>query len=195
VKQLEKAAKEMEAASKKIAEGAGAGAQEMAQAAEAMQKAMTAGKQNVQLVDFRELKALLPETLSGLKRVDITGERSGAFGMSVSKAEARYAAGDGGASVRIEITDMGGMPGVAAMAQFGWMAADIDRENDDGYERTTTIAGHKAFEQYSKGGRSGSIQAMVKSRFMVEVRGDEVEVDALHAALKALPLDKLAGLQ
>src|SRR5262245_12359640 len=45
----------------------------------------------VEPVNFRELKALLPEELPGFKRTDAKGEKAGAMGMVVSQASADYA--------------------------------------------------------------------------------------------------------
>jgi hypothetical protein len=192
-RKLEEAAQQMQKLSEKMEAGGKASMKDVATAAAAMQKAMSAASTNAQLADFRELKALLPEELPGLKRSDISGEKSGAFGMNVAKASATYE-NDADARIEIEITDLGGMPGVGTMAQFGWMAAEVDRETGNGYERTTTIAGHKGLEKYDKQDRSGNIQVMVKGRFMVEVRGNGVDADAIRAAVGKIPLDKLAGL-
>jgi len=192
-KRIQEAARELETVSQKIAAGQPPSAKDMEAAAAAMQQMTAAGQQNVQLVDFRELKALLPESLQGLKRSDISGEKTSAFGVSISKAEATYE-NDEGASISVELTDMGGMPGVAAMAHWSWMATEVDRETDSGYERTTKISGHKAYEEYDRNNRSGRIQVMVKSRFLVEVQGEEVSADTLRAAVAAIPLDKLARL-
>ena len=40
------------------------------------------------VVDFRELKALLPESLPGLKRAEAAGEKRSVMGMTVATAEA-----------------------------------------------------------------------------------------------------------
>ena len=191
--------KKMEAAAKQMSELAGKVAQEgqpsqadMAKTVEAMQKAM-ATQSKVELVDFRELKALLPESLSGLKRMNASGEKSGAMGFSVSKAEASYG-NDEGASLDIEITDMGGLNNFAAMAQFAWAMHEIDRETQTGYEKTVTLDGYKGYEEFDRESKAGKVQVMVKGRFLVEVRGGNLGMDAIQGALKAINLGKLAGL-
>src|SRR4051812_32103544 len=71
----------------------------MKSAAEAMQKMAGGGGQGgttYQPVDFRELKALLPDTLSGLKRTAASGERAGMAGFMIAQAEGKYESAGGG---------------------------------------------------------------------------------------------------
>mgnify|MGYP001822897630 CR=1 FL=1 len=145
------------------------------------------------LVNFRELKAQLPAELPDMKRISASGEKTGAFGMSVAFAEATYRGEDGG-TISIKITDSGGMPGVAAMAQAGFAATEIDRETETGYERTTTIEGHRALEQYDSRYESGSIMIMAKKRLSFEVKGNQVPMEAVHAAVDALDFEAISGL-
>jgi len=146
----------------------------------------------VSVTDFRELKALLPPELPGLKRTSASGEKSGALGMTVSFGEGRYE-GANNAYITIKITDMGGT-GFASMMAAGWMMQEIDRESDTGYERTTTIAGHKAMEKFNTQYNNGSIEVMVGSRFLVEVEGSKVKPQDLQQAVGKLDLNKLAAL-
>ena len=46
-------------------------------------------------IDFRELKALLPENLGNLKRTNIEGEKTSAMGINVSTANADYSDQEG----------------------------------------------------------------------------------------------------
>ena len=146
------------------------------------------------LIDHRELRAALPAELKGLKRATISSERAGAMGMAVSRAEARYAAAPRG-SITIEISDLGGLGGFAAMAQMGWASADIDRETETGFERTAQYRGHKAMEEYDTARRSGKMQVLAGGRLMVEVSGAEVKFEDIRAAMDQLDLNKLAALK
>ncbi|MCI0424181.1 MAG: hypothetical protein L0312_34065, partial [Acidobacteria bacterium] len=68
-KELEQASKKMEEAGKKMEEAAKKGGEGMADAVKAMGEAFgSAAGKKVEPVDFRELKALLPEALPGMKR-------------------------------------------------------------------------------------------------------------------------------
>lgn len=144
------------------------------------------------VTDFRELKALLPPELPGMKRTSASGEKSGAMGMTVSFGEARYEGADG-AYITIKITDMGGT-GFASMMAAGWTMQEIDRESDTGYERTTTIGGHKAMEKFDTQYNNGSTELMVAGRFHVEVEGSEIKPENLQQAVGKLDLNKLAAL-
>jgi hypothetical protein len=156
--------------------------------------AMLGGSTNAaSIVDFRELKALLPAELPGLKRTKAGGEKSGAMGMTVAMAEGDYEGSDD-AKLHIKITDMGGTGAMMGFMQYGWAAMEVDKENDNGYERTTTIAGHKAMEKYDGQDKSGEIQIMVNKRFLVEITGRHVTAEALKGAADKLDLAKLAGL-
>lgn len=145
------------------------------------------------LINFRDLKAQLPAELPGMKRVSASGEKTGAFGMNVAFAEAMYRGEDGG-TITIKITDSGGMPGIAAMAQAGFAATEIDRETETGYERTTTIKGYRAMEQYDNRYQTGSIMMMAKKRLTFEIKGRKTPMESVQGAVDALDLDAIIGL-
>lgn len=147
----------------------------------------------VALVDFRELKTLLPAEIDGAKGA-LKGGRNGAMGMSVSQAEGRYE-NDQGGGVTIKIADISGVGGLGAMAFTAWASADIDNEDDNGYEKTTTIDGNKALEKYNKQSKSGQVQIFVAKRFTVEVSGNDVPMEKIKAALGKIDLTKLAALK
>lgn len=154
----------------------------------------TANAKKVETVDFRELKAMLPESLRGLARTSATGEKSGAMGISVSSAEGLYSA-DNGKSVKLTIADIGNLTGLAGMAAYAWATTDVDRESENGYEKTTTFKGYKALEKYDRQSRSGEMSVLVGGRFVVGAEGDEVDMDALKAALGSVDLRKLDGMK
>ena len=160
----------------------------------AMGALMSGGTNTAAVVDFRELKTLLPAALDGMKRTNASGEKTGAMGMTVAYAEGTYEA-DAGGNITIKISDNSGMGGLMAFAQAGWAASEIDRESDTGFERTTTYGQHKAHEEYDNSGKSGKIEVLVGGRFMVEVEGSDVPWEAIQAAVKKLDLDKLATLK
>ncbi len=155
---------------------------------------MMQGSTNAAAVaDFRELKALLPADLSGMKRTKATGEKSSAMGMTVAIAEGAYSDGKQG-TVDVKITDMGGT-GLAGMMSAGWAMGEVDRETETGYERTTTVNGYKAMEKYDTEDKDGGIQVLVEGRFMIEIEGRNVSMDAIKAALDKIDVKKLASLK
>ena len=152
------------------------------------------GKGAVEPVDFRELKALLPESMGGLKRGDASGETAAAMGMKMSHAEARYANGEN-TRLRVKITDAGSMSGFAGLASAGWAMVEIDRESDSGYEKTSTVDGRKMHEKWNKTDKRGEVDMIVGGRFILEIRGDGIEMKDLKQAIAAIDLKKLEGLK
>lgn len=163
----------------------------------ALFKAMQADPQQggpVSLIDHRELKALLPAELKGFKRTSASSERSGAMGMWISRAEARYE-GANDSSIQVEISDLGGLGGLGAMAQATWMMSDIDREAENGFERTVAYKNWKAREEYIKSNRQGKMEVLVGERIMVSVQGSNLKFEDIRAAMEQIDLAKLAALK
>jgi hypothetical protein len=171
------------------------GADAMA-AASAMMGAMMGGdgKGAVEPVDFRALKDLLPESIGGLKRGEASGERAAAAGMKMSHAQARYGNSDS-ARLRLKITDAGSMSGFAGMASAAWAMVDIDRESDGGYEKTSTVDGRRMHEKWNAKNRRGEVDMIVGGRFIIEIRGNDIEMKDLKQAIKAIDLKKLEALK
>jgi hypothetical protein len=188
---MEEAAEKMAEAGKEMGDSMGEGFEEMAEAMKQMGKAFS-DEVDVEPVDFRDLKKLLPGKAAGFKRVDASGEKNAIFGIKVSSAEATYE-GRKGASIDISITDLGTMKGVSRYAGFAWSMADIDKETDTGYERTISYKGHKGFEEYDEEQKEGKIEIIVAGRFAVEIDGYEIKNDKLKDALEDIDIDKLEG--
>lgn len=156
----------------------------MAQAQEAMKNMQTA-----EPVNFRDLQDLLSEKLAGFERKSRSGETSGAMGFTISRAEARYE--DGDRSANVEIMDTGGITGVAGMGLVAWSMATIDREDDEGYERTSTLDGYKSLEKYYKSGNRSELSILIGNRFVINANGDDCSLDELKKLVKAINLKKL----
>lgn len=149
-------------------------------------------QQAAAVVDFREMKALLPESFGSFKRTRAGGEKNAAMGMTISQANGEYTSGK--ATITIKLLDYGGT-GMAGMMAAGWSMSEVDRESDTGYERTVTLQGHKALERFDTSHKSGEIQILVAGRFMVEIDGNDCADKDLRAAAEALDLAKLAALK
>lgn len=172
---------------------------EMGKRMEEMGKKMEEQKnRKVEPVNFRKLRVLLPEAVGdSLERTAMEGQTGGAMGMNVSTTEATYESGGEGTGrhrVEIKITDMGAMSGFGAMG-FGWAMMNIDKESSSGYEKTTEHAGYKAHEKYDRNRRRGEMQVLVADRFVVEVTGRDVEMDAVKDALGQIDLSALAAMK
>lgn len=156
----------------------------------------------VEPVDFRLLRDLLPAELGGLPRAEAGGEKVGAMGMNVSKAEGRYHAGSddgspGSPSLTVTITDMGALRGTGMMSMAAWSMIEVDNETAAGFERTSKYKGHPAYETFntSDGYRNGTAQVVVAARFMVVVEGDNLDFERIRSALEAMPVDRLEKMK
>jgi hypothetical protein len=189
-KKIEDVARKAEEAGKALEQGT----RGMADALKGLGDAANDGKK-VEPVDFRELKALLPEKLSGMTREGAEGERAAAMGINMSEAHANYVSSTGAASATIKITDMGSVSGLVGMATMAWAFTDVDRETETTYERTTTFDGHKAFEKYDTQGRNAELNILVERRFVVTIEGSDVEMTFLKEAARSIDLSKLASMK
>jgi hypothetical protein len=176
--------------------GAQATQQATANLAQAMKmlNGQNAGGPRVEPVNFRELKALLPEELPGFKRTAAKGEKAGAMGFVMSKADADYS-GEGGAHLDIKLVDIGSLAGPLGLGMAGWASVEIDRETETGYEKSTVLGGNKAFEKYDTRSKRGEVKVLIGNRFIVEVDGRNVKIDDLKAAVGKVDLAKLATLK
>ncbi len=167
--------------------------QSMGEAMEQLGKAFGGGE-GAEPIDFRKLKDLLPEDLPGMKRTNAEGQKSGAMGIKVSQAEATYEGDDG--RITITIVDMGTLKG-AAMLGYAWLMADIDRESDTGYERTTKYKGYPAFEKMERYGdeENYEMQVVVGERFIVSIDGDNVSKKQAETARDRVDYGKLDGMK
>lgn len=156
---------------------------------------MMSGGKKVEVVNFRALKKLLPAELENMKRTNASGEKTNAFGINVSKTEGEYKSEDNMQKIKITIMDMGSMKGLAGMTAFAWSWAEIDKESDDGFERTFEYKGHKAYEKYNTKQQDGKVQVLVAKRFMVEINGNDVSIEAIHAALDEIDIDNLESIK
>ncbi len=151
---------------------------------------LTDGK-TVEPVDFRSLKELLPSSVAGMDLTDSEGQKSGIAGFKVSTAQATYE--EDNKEIEISILDTGGFAG-AIMGMAAWSNLEMDKENKDGYERTTTIDGHKAFEKYNNKTEDGQIAILIADRYVVTIEGRNVSERDLRKALDAIDLDDLEDL-
>ena len=66
--------------------------------------------------------------------------------------------------------------------------------SEHGYERTTLIDGHKAYEKYDGRSETGEISIIVEDRFIVNIKGDNIREKDLQTALRKLDLSGLERL-
>lgn len=168
--------------------GATSALKEMAAQAEEMQK-----KGAVETVNFRSLKELLPDDADGLARKEATGEKNGAAGFTISTATGKYANDDDSETIELTIVDGGGS--VMMMGLAAWSMIEVDKETENGYEKTSKLGDNKSYEKYDNASKDGEIAVLVNKRFIVTAKGRGVSMDKLKDALDDVDLDKLADLK
>lgn len=144
-----------------------------------------------EVVDAKLLKELLPDDADGMARKEASSEKTGAMGFKISTAEGRYR--DDNGSIEVNIIDVAGTGALMGMA--AWSMIDVDKETDDGYEKTTKYKGNKAYEKYNSKNKDGEIAVIVANRFVVTVKGNNVELDKIKATLDDIDLGKLEDLK
>jgi hypothetical protein len=196
----EKAAEELQKSSEemqKSAEGMQKGAEDMAKGFEAMAKGLAGaagGDSDVKPVDpvsFRELQTVMPE-VSGWEREKPTGERM-TSPFSYSQASVTYRKGD--AEIEQKIMDSGFNQ--LLFTPFSMlMAADYEKETQDGFERSVKIGDYPGWEKWDSGSKNGELSVVVNKRYLVQLEGHGIDdVKQLREVLDKTDLAKLAALK
>ncbi|RJF90502.1 Yip1 family protein [Sphingomonas cavernae] len=165
---LEAASKQIEAASQQMQAGANGEA--------------------VAALDPNVLQGMLPATIGGFTRSELSSASASAAGLGGSSAEARYGTGD--ATMTLKVTDLAAAGGLAALGTA--FNVQSSRQTETGYEKTGTVDGRMTSEKWDNNTRSGSFGVLVANRFMVEAEGSNVGgIDALKSAVASVDLAKL----
>jgi len=165
--------------------------QAAAQQAEASVKQVDANGAPVKVaaIDPEKLKALLPDTVGGLPRSEVSTGSSSALG-GAANVEAVYQQGD--SRVTVSVTDLAGASAFAGLASA--FNVQSSRETATGYERTSNVNGRMTTEEWDNQSHSGRFSILVASRFVVEANGSAPSVDMLKAAVASVGPDRLEGL-
>jgi hypothetical protein len=142
-----------------------------------------------------QLRGLVPASLGGLARSEISVERNAALGIQMSVAEASYSDGSG-KQLDLEITDLGGTMGLMALA--AWANIEQDRQTGTGYERTYRANNRILHEVWDQSSMHGEFSVITSNRFMVKIEGNAPSMDALKAAAGGIDLaglDRLGAAQ
>lgn len=149
------------------------------------------GGTRVEALSPEQLRAFVPTALGGLPRTKVDVERNGALGMQVSTARATY--GDGDQRLELEVTDMGSVRGLMALAE--WASVLHERETDDSWDRTRKVDGRIVHEKWDAPSRSGEYGVVLGERFAVKVSGNVKQVATLQAAMRGMDLEGLEALR
>jgi len=167
-----------------------AASKKMEAAANQMNQAATTGNGAAAALPPDQLQALLPAALPGYTRSEVSNASGGAAGIGGSHAEARYTAGE--SNVRLELTDMAAVGAIAALGSA--LNVQSSRQTETGYEKTQTVDGRMVTEEWDSQSKSGKFSMVVANRFMVEARGDNVDMNLLKGAVMAVGIERLEGL-
>lgn len=164
--------------------------EEMGKKLEAQNKRIESG-QGVTAVDPGVLQGLLPAALpGGLTRTSIESASAGAAGLGGSNAEARYGSGDN--ELRLSITDLGAMGGLAALGSA--FNVQSSKQTATGYERVGKVDGRMTTEEWDSSSKRGKYATLVGDRIMVSAEGNAASADAFKAAVASVDLGKLEAL-
>lgn len=81
------------------------------------------------------------------------------------------------------------------MGMAAWSMIDVDKETEDGYEKTGKMGDNKSYEKYNNSNKSGEIAVMIRNRFIVTAKGNGVSMEKIKAPLEDVDLDKLADMK
>lgn len=148
------------------------------------------GGDQIVAVDPERLAVLLPASVAGFTRGDVSSSTGGVGGLNGSEAEAEYSRGE--SRIRLQVTDMGGA------AAFGQLASAFNvrhsERSGDRYEKVEKIDGRLTTEKYDGKSRSGEYSVIVGERFLVSADGDNVDMNQLKGAVEAVGYGRLEAL-
>jgi hypothetical protein len=188
----------------KRAEEIEAGAESMAKSAEGMAKgmeemakglgALTGGDPNqntVEPVSFRELQATFGD-IAGWEKGKPTGERM-SLPVNFSRAEVRYTKGD--SNIEVEISDSA-FNQMLLVPYSMFLTSGYEKETSEGYEKSTKVGQYPGWEKWNTEDKDGELNAIVNKRFIVQVRGNQLEdAQVLQTAMASVDLKKLESLK
>ncbi|HYM95131.1 MAG TPA: hypothetical protein VET23_13390 [Chitinophagaceae bacterium] len=130
-----------------------------------------------------QLKAMLPETLMGMKRSNFSVNS----GMGYGIADAKYKSDDD-KQLHVTIYDCVGTAGVAWYSMMYW-GMNMEQEDENGYKKSTTFNGTKAIESYEKNQDQYGLMFPASNRLLVNVEGEKTGLDMVKQAAGSLNLN------
>lgn len=138
-----------------------------------------------------QLLELLPNSLSGgLDRSGFETNGGSVAGIGGSAAEATYGTGEN--RITLEITDLGGVAGLAALG--GALNIESEKQSGTVQEKTGKVDGRMTTERYDSSNRRGRYSVIFADRFNVEAKGKVDSIDELKAAVAAIDLKTMESL-
>lgn len=137
-----------------------------------------------------QLKAWMPEELSGMKRVSYSIGGTGF--LKLTALDASYANEDKSKKIEVNLIDGADSVGASliSLARMG-LSQDFENETETEVKKSVEKNGIKAIEEYKKDNSSSSLKFIVKNRFLLTIEGTNLTIDELWKAVKALKPDEL----
>lgn len=186
---IEAMGKQVEAASKKMEEAQAKG--DTAAAGKALSEMMGAVQAGKPFAPDT-LQGFMPTKLGSMERTAIEARSDAAMGMTFSSVTSEFR-NDAG-RVEVKVQDIGAMPALA-MAMGAWSQSTVNRETQDEVEKVYQRDGVAIKEEYRKDGSRAEMSMILGNGVMIEVTGDNVNMDGVRAAMAALNVKGLAGLK
>lgn len=165
----------------------GLGTIDVAKMQAAARKAEATTRSAGKAADAAALQTLLPPAVAGFNRVSVESQ---ALGQAGSNAEGRYE--KDGKSFTLSVTDMAAMGSLSAMGAA--MGMSSNKEDADGYEKTTTVDGRIVTEKWNRTNSIGEYGTTLADRFMVKAQGEVNSIETLKAAVGSIDADTLESL-
>jgi hypothetical protein len=145
----------------------------------------------VEPVNFHDLQAAFVP-LDGWEMGKATGSKM-SMPVSYSQAEVRYHKGD--AEITASITDSGyNQLLIAPFTMF--LTSGYEKETENGFEKSTTVAGSPGWEKWDSSDKTGEVSAFVNKRFVVDFKGRGIDNNkVLYQLAQSSNLSKLASVK
>lgn len=135
-------------------------------------------------------KAVLPESLAGFKRTEISvGEMST---MNLYSAEAKY--GEANKDIKVNIIDGAGEAGSSLYSLLKMaLVADTEKTTENSIEKTMTINGTKVTASQHKDGEmiNSEIKYIAKDRYSVTISGNGYTLEEISKIVPEINLNNL----
>ena len=142
------------------------------------------------LITNDQMKSLFPEEVMGMKRSQFSVNSMTGF----ATGEAQYKKDDT-TRYRVMMYDCAGEAGAGFYGMRFLTGWNIEREDDNGYEKTVSFMGTKALEKYQKNQEQYSLNFVTADRFWITLEGENTGLDNLKSFAQALNLEKLKDLK
>jgi hypothetical protein len=142
------------------------------------------------LITNEQMKSFFQPEVMGMKRSNFNV--SNVTGFASGTAEYKK---DDTTDYKVMIYDCAGESGSAFYGMQYLTNWKMEREDDNGYEKTVSFNGSKALESYNKNGNRYTLNFVTADRFWITLEGQNTGLDNLKSFAQALNLDKLKDLK